>query len=115
MIKKLKPCPFCGGEAKEQWHPYTMRPDEPVVYGFECKKCFASTFPYFKTKEEAIQAWNKRASELELDVDGLQERFEGLSTLGLITFTQTMQPRDLAIAICSKYKEGKLFTKRRVV
>lgn len=43
--------------------------------------------------------------EIEIDVKNLQERLEGLSRLGLITFTQTMQPRDLAIIIASNIKD----------
>ena len=52
MSDKLKPCPFCGGHA--------------IIDGFDdtlwiviCKECNAS-IGYKETKEEAIEAWNRR-------------------------------------------------------
>ena len=44
-MDKLKKCPFCGGEAEIFW----------VI----CKECTAETKD-FDTKEEAIEAWNRR-------------------------------------------------------
>lgn len=55
--QKLKPCPFCGGIAivdmDEDWYW------EWKVF---CPKC-GCDIGYFKTKEEAIKAWNKRADQ----------------------------------------------------
>ena len=55
MSEKLKPCPFCGGEAELE--------DNLVGFKFtvQCKECFSMTDGYF-TSEEAIAAWNRRVS-----------------------------------------------------
>lgn len=50
MSDKLKPCPFCGGEARLIGHfPYTIT----------CCKCRATTV-FYNTPEKAIDAWNNR-------------------------------------------------------
>ncbi len=54
-MSKLKPCPFCGGEARLQ----SFYKDHCVY----CRKCNASTMKYYPTKEEAIEAWNRRVTE----------------------------------------------------
>jgi Lar family restriction alleviation protein len=51
---ELKPCPFCGGNS-----------DGIVIlerYGYfiVCEHCYGRTGE-FHTKEEAIEAWNRRA------------------------------------------------------
>ena len=46
----LKPCPFCGGEAEMESHN---------EYWAVCNDCEGSTDMYL-TKQEAIEAWNKR-------------------------------------------------------
>lgn len=52
MSNKLKPCPFCGGEAII---------DSFVGVGWIviCNKCDAS-IGYKETEQEAIDAWNRR-------------------------------------------------------
>ena len=67
---KLKPCPFCGGEA------YFRKPQKEkggafVSVGVECKKCGA--YPYStlcyeflsesELQEAAAKSWNRRAGE----------------------------------------------------
>lgn len=52
MNDKLKPCPFCGGEAVLMQGYY---------YGIECKSCFSRTDLYSDTKS-AVEAWNNRTS-----------------------------------------------------
>jgi Lar family restriction alleviation protein len=64
---KLKPCPFCGGEAMLTTNLYAG-----IVY-IQCKCCTAMVGrkrkivssmigkEYFVNKEEAIEAWNRRA------------------------------------------------------
>jgi Lar family restriction alleviation protein len=61
---KLKPCPFCGGEAELAYT--TDNSHRPFV---RCKsialitpKCFACQYPWrHKTEKDAIEAWNRRA------------------------------------------------------
>ena len=52
---KLLPCPFCGGEAE-----VTLFVGN---YGVGCTKCPGAIFNCRgQTKEEAIEAWNRRVS-----------------------------------------------------
>ena len=51
---KLKPCPFCGGKGELWNNKLTYR-----LYGVICEECDCMT-PYFTTREEAIEAWNRR-------------------------------------------------------
>lgn len=52
-MPELKPCPFCGGEAKVQSFSH-----DRTVY---CTDCNARVQKFFPTREEAIEAWNRRA------------------------------------------------------
>ena len=59
-MEKLKPCPFCGGEAKIV-HGELGRNGSRVI----CKNCYCSTdFVSISTRyscdEKAAEAWNKR-------------------------------------------------------
>lgn len=49
---ELKPCPFCGGEARH-YAP------EPPDHHIECRNCCADMGGY-ETEAEAIKAWNTR-------------------------------------------------------
>ncbi|EKO3908227.1 Lar family restriction alleviation protein [Vibrio fluvialis] len=71
-MSELKPCPFCGGEAELiQSEPSTARFNEGTVnfavacYGYKC-----GVMPYPKlwqiTKEEAVKAWNTRATVCDI-------------------------------------------------
>lgn len=64
MSDKLKPCPFCGGEA-------IVSGCDDTLWSVICKKCAAS-IDYNDTKQEAIIAWNRRVEPTftpdELDV-----------------------------------------------
>lgn len=59
MMDRLKPCPFCGGEAR-------LRYFKPLGW-VQCKKCGATSAAvsdyYEETdgKEQAVAAWNRRA------------------------------------------------------
>lgn len=69
MSKKLKPCPFCGG------NPYLFK-DNFGKYGVACEKCNLwlgikvengvplcdEWWEIFNTKKEAVRAWNRRAN-----------------------------------------------------
>jgi hypothetical protein len=50
-MTKLKPCPFCGGEADIGGDPHSDR----WVF---CIKCYASVFDTYL--DGAIQSWNTR-------------------------------------------------------
>lgn len=69
MSKELKPCPFCGGEAKiiENNH-YTD------IHSVMCKNCFSETDRYH-TQEEAMAQWNKR-KPIKKIVEELEEKVE---------------------------------------
>lgn len=58
---ELKPCPFCGGKAElHSWHkPECMAKDE-IRAEVWCNDCPATVGTYL-TKEEAVEAWNRRA------------------------------------------------------
>lgn len=51
---KLKPCPFCGGEAS------INRPSGRMLFCVVCDDCDANGGYYF-TEEDAARAWNDRA------------------------------------------------------
>lgn len=70
MNEKLKPCPFCGGEAVIK----AVKKNDSFVIWCECKECIASTESYCprtnkenevlenieKCKNWAVKAWNRR-------------------------------------------------------
>ena len=67
---KLKPCPFCGGEASYMTY-ITERGvftrSRKYIY-FKCKNCEAQTkaFPesvHYSAEEKAIEAWNARVEQ----------------------------------------------------
>ena len=63
MNDKLKPCPFCGGNAEL----YSWTADNTEHYRYYrvgCKKCYAGTLTY-SNMDIAIISWNKRANELK--------------------------------------------------
>jgi len=59
MIKKLKPCPFCGSNN-------TCIETSPLGghYMVKCDNCWASV-NFFKTKKGAIYHWNTRKEDME--------------------------------------------------
>lgn len=54
-MTELKPCPFCGGEAE-------LIDKYEGVFWIICKGCLCES-GFVKTKEEAINAWNRRADD----------------------------------------------------
>lgn len=54
-MTELKPCPFCGGEAR-LWHPKEY---DITLGSVKCNSCGAST-ESFTDDDSAIEAWNKR-------------------------------------------------------
>ncbi len=61
MMSELKPCPFCGGEAK-----LYVRSIHGLLFGdyywVKCEDCNAETASDFE-KSVAIEAWNRRAND----------------------------------------------------
>ena len=53
--QELKRCPFCGGEAET--YPYYFN-----EWYIGCREC-SCDLGVFDTKEEAIEAWNKRVPQ----------------------------------------------------
>lgn len=59
MNEKLKPCPFCGGEAEiNRGYSFGMT----YIYEVECENCKA-LMGVFESEAEAIEAWNRRTEE----------------------------------------------------
>ena len=58
MSEKLKPCPFCGGEAMEREATYYHN----TRYYIQCTKCGAGS-AFSLSEQGAIDAWNTRAYE----------------------------------------------------
>ena len=58
-MTELKPCPFCGGSAQCT---------NPTTWQVWCAKCGAIG-PWKITREEAIEAWNRRAAKEAAEVE----------------------------------------------
>ena len=59
-MAELKPCPFCGGEAFAVNFTYAITEGHWKMWSVDCPKCRCQSGD-FVTKEEAIEAWNRRA------------------------------------------------------
>lgn len=59
----LKPCPFCGGEPLIKTTNIQTKAVSANFYTVACLDCNAEIYLYFKTLDEAIEAWNRRVSE----------------------------------------------------
>ena len=64
MNEKLKPCPFCGGEA--HYFDCGVKGDFEE-WLIECSNCHIAMIYYddgcVSTKAEAARAWNRRAND----------------------------------------------------
>lgn len=56
-MSELKPCPFCGGDAKE----FTGEDAKPYRWTVECENCGAHVGE--ETRYKARLKWNRRAGE----------------------------------------------------
>lgn len=61
---ELKPCPFCGGEAKAMCLTIGQHPDEDMVWTVYCVDDLHARHGHFidnyETRGEAVSAWNRR-------------------------------------------------------
>jgi len=58
MNEELKPCVFCNGIV-DVWKLGSL--GNPPVYKIMCRKNQWISSLYYETKQEAIEAWNRRA------------------------------------------------------
>ena len=56
-MAKLKPCPFCGGEAS-----HSEERGEPTIRVNHERGCFLGALT-IRGNDEAVEAWNRRAGE----------------------------------------------------
>lgn len=62
MTTKLKPCPFCGGEATtKKYYPYDGYQGESAVYRVYCQNCTANIVGH--CLEGLIEHWNRRVED----------------------------------------------------
>ena len=66
-MSELKPCPFCGGKGVFIKGSRSIHGDNPYTFAVHCAECRANNGEFFRTKEEAIAAWNRRAYERKAD------------------------------------------------
>ena len=91
--ERLKPCPFCGGEAK--WGN--------VLHNYiECKECGFETI-WYDTEEEAITTWNTR-KPMERIVERLEERASAHERIML--GCANVEERHLHCRISDEYKQA---------
>lgn len=62
MINELKPCPFCGSDAQLDYLGYRDKTKNHAV--IRCKRCGAQIIRSVSIDRlsEAINAWNRRAT-----------------------------------------------------
>ena len=76
MSDKLKPCPFCGGEAHIQMHEFVGCAN---TYGVVCLGCGVETRQFYESKSETVKMWNTRTEPSWTSVLAeLHERFDAL-------------------------------------
>lgn len=66
MSEELKPCPFCGGEAKLARNYIIIKGKSEKSSWVYCTKCSSKTTYFLRSKVErymstAAEAWNRRA------------------------------------------------------
>lgn len=72
MSEKLKPCPFCGGEAK------LCHGNAAPFWYITCTKCSYYTLD-FQDKDEGISAWNTRHNNKTVEEMTYNETWELVS------------------------------------
>lgn len=61
-MEGLKPCPFCGSEKLSM----CVDDIDEEFWGVMCLACGGSIYPDKSSEKEAIEAWNRRASDAEI-------------------------------------------------
>lgn len=61
---ELKPCPFCGGEAK-----LLIVPEKQSRWIVRCQKCFAN-HGTFASDHDAVEFWNRRVNMVDYLTSG---------------------------------------------
>lgn len=61
-MSELKPCPFCGGEAK-LYSIGTGSPHYGHYHQVVCQGCLTASGAYWSGEQSAIDAWNTRVDE----------------------------------------------------
>lgn len=61
-MERLKPCPFCGGEAKIAEKDFVKNFVRYSLWTAVCQKCGMQTRLKFSDEDAAI-AWNRRVNE----------------------------------------------------
>lgn len=102
--EKLKNCPFCGSEVTlEKWDPRDDKED--IWFVIECQnaKCCCKLDQVFRTKNEAVTAWNTRPASRE----GLDEEKVKSVITNLYKFPLTEEDNHyvnrIAQAICQTF------------
>ena len=67
--EKLTPCPFCGCVTQKVIGTRINHPDMEWYWKIECKDCHANVGG-FETEIQAINAWNRRFCEDDIEEDG---------------------------------------------
>lgn len=62
-MAELKPCPFCGGDAKMKEVTYGNNCSAYVVWCGNGNCGVQPSTRYFRVRKEAVEAWNRRAHE----------------------------------------------------
>lgn len=64
--QKLRECPFCGGKAVVDKHSFYNDKTKGFTdrsFGVKCYECFAQSYQFYQTEENAINAWNRRVDK----------------------------------------------------
>ena len=99
ITPELKPCPFCGGEARVERDSFSGS-----YVGCLNDEClgFLGLGWIYETEEEAIDAWNRRANECDRDellniADDIDRIADSASTDSIGAFLQvsTIRPAEI--------------------
>lgn len=86
-MAKLKPCPFCGGEARSYRYRFWDGDIEKKLWLCQCESCRLNYPPikvHCEHESEAIDAWNKREDTISVaEIEAyLQSRLDEWNALG---------------------------------